>query len=322
MMSFSFPKSPKPIGFQLFLFVVLSCALTVTVSLRAQDAVVPQNNGANTRVASSGLLKLAPGDLVEMTVYNVPELTTKTRIASNGDIYCPLVGYMHVGGLSAEEAQAAIEKRLSDFVKSPHVSLFVSEYASEGASVLGEVVRPGVYPVMGQQHLFSLLSAAGGLTEKSGRSLTVTHRSDPNSPLTIDLPRNLADNSETNVPVYPGDVIIVRKADIVYVVGDVLRPSGVLMDSGGVSVLQALAIAGGTQRTAKLSGATILRKGPTGTVQTPVDLKKILQAKAPDLQMQANDILIVPSSTGKILAGMTLQAAIQAATLISVAAIP
>jgi polysaccharide export outer membrane protein len=322
MMSFSFPKSLKPIGFQLFLFVVLSCALTVTVSLRAQDAVVPQNNGANTRVASSGLLKLAPGDLVEMTVYNVPELTTKTRIASNGDIYCPLVGYMHVGGLSAEEAQAAIEKRLSDFVKSPHVSLFVSEYASEGASVLGEVVRPGVYPVMGQQHLFSLLSAAGGLTEKSGRSLTVTHRSDPNSPVTIDLPRNLADNSETNVPVYPGDVIIVRKADIVYVVGDVLRPSGVLMDSGGVSVLQALAIAGGTQRTAKLSGATILRKGPTGTVQTPVDLKKILQAKAPDLQMQANDILIVPSSTGKILAGMTLQAAIQAATLISVAAIP
>ena len=186
----------------------------------------------------------------------------------------------------------------------------------------GKSIRPGVYPVMGQQHLFSLLSAAGGLTEKSGRSLSITHRSDPNSPVTIDLPRNLADNSETNVPVYPGDVIIVRKADIVYVVGDVLRPSGVLMDSGGVSVLQALAIAGGTQRTAKLSGATILRKGPTGTVQTPVDLKKILQAKAPDLPMQANDILIVPSSTGKILAGMTLQAAIQAATLISVAAIP
>src|SRR5271168_5302269 len=290
MMSFSFPKSPKPIGFQLFLFVVLSCALTVTVSLRAQDAVVPQNNGANTRVASSGLLKLAPGDLVEMTVYNVPELTTKTRIASNGDIYCPLVGYMHVGGLSAEEAQAAIEKRLSDFVKSPHVSLFVSEYASEGASVLGEVVRPGVYPVMGQQHLFSLLSAAGGLTEKSGRSLTITHRSDPNSPVTITLPRNLADNSETNVPVYPGDVIIVRRADIIYVVGDVLRPSGVMMDSGGLSVLQALAMAGGTQRTAKLSGATILRKGPVGMVPTPVDLKKILQAKAPDIPMEANDI--------------------------------
>ncbi len=320
-MSFPSPKSPGSIGFQLFSFVVLSCALTV--GLRAQDAAAaaPQN-GAETRVASSGSLKLALGDLVEMTVYNVPELTTKTRISSNGDMYCPLVGYMHVAGLSAEEAQAAIEKRLSDFVKSPHVSLFVAEYASEGASVLGEVVRPGVYPVMGQQHLFSLLSAAGGLTEKSGRSLSITHRSDPNSPVTIDLPRNLADNSETNVPVYPGDVIIVRKADIVYVVGDVLRPSGVLMDSGGVSVLQALAIAGGTQRTAKLSGATILRKGPTGTVQTPVDLKKILQAKAPDLPMQANDILIVPSSTGKILAGMTLQAAIQAATLISVAAIP
>jgi polysaccharide export outer membrane protein len=117
-------------------------------------------------------------------------------------------------------------------------------------------------------------------------------------------------------------VIIVRRADIIYVVGDVLRPSGVMMDSGGLSVLQALAMAGGTQRTAKLSGAKILRKSPTGIVQTPVDLKKILQAKAPDIPMEANDILVVPSSTGKIMAGRALEAAIQAATLVSVAAIP
>ena len=320
VMFFFFLKFPKAIGFQLFTLVVLCCALIV--NFEAQDASASQVNGAGTLVASSGSLKLGPGDLVEMSVYNVPELTTKTRISSNGDMYCPLVGYMHVGGLSAEEAQAAIEKRLSDFVKSPHVSLFVSEYASEGASVLGEVMKPGVYPVMGQQHLFALLSAAGGLTERSGRSLSVTHRSDPNSPVTIDLPRNLADNSETNVAVYPGDVIIVRRADIIYVVGDVLRPSGVLMDSGGLTVLQALAMAGGTGRTAKLGGAKILRKGPGGMVQTPVDLKKILQAKAPDPPMEPNDILVVPSSTGKILAGRTLEAAIQAATLVSVAAIP
>lgn len=323
-MSFWSLKFPKAIGFQLFSLVVLSCALTVSLKaqVKSEDAPAPQDNSAQARAASSGSLKLGTGDLVEMTVYNVPELTTKTRISSNGDMYCPLVGYMHVAGLSAEEAEAAIEKRLSDFVKSPHVSLFVTEYASEGASVLGEVMRPGVYPVLGQQHLFSLLSAAGGLTERSGRSLSITHRSDPNSPVTIELPRNLADNSETNVPIFPGDVIIVRRADIIYVVGDVLRPSGVMMDSGGLSVLQALAMAGGTQRTAKLSGAKILRKSPAGIVQTPVDLKKILQAKAPDVPMEANDILVVPSSTGKIMAGRALEAAIQAATLVSVAAIP
>jgi len=258
-----------------------------------------------------------------MSVYNVPELATKTRVSSNGDIYCALVGYMHVGGMTAEEAQAAIEKRLADFVKNPHVSLFVSEYASQGVSVLGEVTHPGVYPVLGQQHLLDLLSAAGGLTERAGRNLTVTHRGDPDRTETIALPRNLSDNSETNVAVFPGDTIIVHKADIVYVVGDVLRPSGVLMDSGGLTVLQALALAGGTGKTAKLNGAKLLRRQSNGTTsETPIELKKMLQAKVPDLPLQANDILVVPSSAGKILVGRSLEAALQAATLISVTAVP
>lgn len=291
----------------------------------AQDtAAAPQqaNKVADTRGATSGSLELGPGDLVEMTVYNVPELTTKTRLSSNGDMYCPLIGYLHVAGLTNEEAQAAIEKRLSEFVKDPHVSLFVSEYASQGASVLGEVVHPGIYPVLGQQHLFDLLSAAGGLSEKSGRTLTITHRTDPDKTVTIVLPRNLQDNSETNVAVFPGDTVIVSKADIVYVVGDVQRPSGVLMDSGGLTVLQALALAGGTGRTAKLNGAKLLRKSDNGMTEINLDLKKMLQAKSPDIPLHANDILIVPSSTGRIMAGRTLEAAMQAATLVSVAAIP
>ncbi|MGA2903198.1 MAG: polysaccharide biosynthesis/export family protein [Candidatus Korobacteraceae bacterium] len=291
-------------------------------NLDAQQAQASQAASDNPKVAASGSLLLGVGDLVEMTVYNVPELTIKTRISSSGDMYCPLIGYMRVAGQTTEEAQAAIEKRLSEFVKSPHVSLFVSEYASQGVSVLGEVMRPGVYPVLGQQHLFDLLSAAGGLTERAGRSLTVTHRGDPDKTVTIALPRNLDDNSETNVAVFPGDTIIVHKSDIVYVVGDVLRPSGVMMDAGGLTVLQALALAGGTTRTAKLNGARILRKGPTGMTETPVELKKMLQAKAPDLPLQPNDILVVPSSTGKIMAGRTLEAALQAATLVSIAAVP
>jgi protein involved in polysaccharide export with SLBB domain len=94
------------------------------------------------------------------------------------------------------------------------------------------------------------------------------------------------------------------------------------MDASGLTVLQAVASAGGTTRTAKLSGAKILHKGPAGMVETPVQLKKILQAKAPDLSLQADDILVVPSSAGKILAGRTLEAAMQAATIMSVTAIP
>src|SRR5271168_5251379 len=112
--------------------------------------------------ASDGdtLVRLGAGDLVEVSVYDVPELNTKARVASNGDLYLPLVSYVHVSGLTPEEAQALIEKRLADggFVKNPHVSLSVDQKGSLGASALGQVSKPGVYPVVGPMRLFDLIS--------------------------------------------------------------------------------------------------------------------------------------------------------------------
>src|SRR5580704_4688960 len=278
----------------------------------------------STAMQSESLLKVEPGDLVEVGVYNVPELSTKARVSSKGEIYLPLIDYIHVAGLTAEEAEGLIQKRLSDggFVKNPHVTLFVDQYASQGASILGEVARPGVYPVQGDQRLFDLISAAGGFTEKAGRSIAITHRDLPDKPITVPLSRNANDNPESNVPVLPGDTIIVRKADLVYVVGDVGRPSGFLMDSAHLTVLQAIAMAGGTTRTANLDGARIIHRGTGGLSETPVELKKILKAKAPDVIMQADDILFVPTSAAKVFAGRAMEAAMQAATAASIVAIP
>jgi len=300
--------------------IAFSLAMLVGASLlsHAQSA-------ANQTAAPDSALRLAAGDLIEVTVYNVPDLTTKARIGSNGDAYLPLIDYVHLAGLTAEEAQTVIQKRLSDggFVKDPHVSLFVDHYSLAGASILGEVTRPGVYPVTGQERLFDLISAAGGLTEKAGRSISVAHRGQESEPQSVPLSRNLADHTETNIPIYPGDTVIVRKADVVYVVGDVARPSGFLMDNGQVTVLQAIALAGGTTRTAKMSAARIIRKGPTGISETRVHLKQILEAKAPDVPMQADDILFVPTSAQKVIAARSLEAAIQAATAVGiVAAVP
>jgi polysaccharide biosynthesis/export protein len=266
--------------------------------------------------------RLAAGDMLEVTVYNVPDMSTKARIGGNGDAYLPLINYVHVAGLTTEEAQTLIQKRLSDggFVKDPHVSVFVDHYSSGGASILGEVARPGIYPVSGQERLFDLVSAAGGLTERAGRSISVVHRGQEDSPQTVALSRNLADHTEGNIAIYPGDTVMVRKADIVYVVGDVGRPSGFLMDNGQLTVLQAIALAGGTTRTAKMGAVRIIRKGPEGMRETPVQLKKILEAKAPDVPMQADDILFVPTSTEKIIAARTLEAAIQAATAVGIVA--
>jgi polysaccharide export outer membrane protein len=336
-MSFLHQKSFKTLCFSLFLSTALLCLLAVNMTAQEQPVSTPRSNDSDQGkseaqsapdFAQSGprerdhSLQLGIGDLIEMTVYDVPELTTKTRISSTGDIYCALIGPTHVAGLTTEEAAQLIQKRLSAFLKAPYVSLFVTEYASQGASLLGEVAKPGVYPVLGDQHLFDLISTAGGLTDKAGHSITITHRSDPDKPVTVPLSRNLSDHPESNIKVFPADTIVVRRADIVYVVGDVGRPSGLLMDANGLTILQAVALSGGTTRTAKLSGVRILRKSPSGMTETPVELKKIMQAKAPDVSLQANDILVVPSSTGKILAGRTLEAAMQAATIMSVAAIP
>jgi polysaccharide export outer membrane protein len=339
IMPFPRRKSFKKLHSRLFLAAALLCSLAVTGNAQEQPASAQTqdtNSGKEDQQKSeapsapdstqprphetNSSLQLGVGDLVELTVYDVPELTSKTRISSTGDIYCALIGPTHVAGLTTEQAAGVIQKRLSEYLKDPYVSLFVAEYASQGASLLGEVNKPGVYPVMGDQHLFDLISASGGLTERAGHSITVTHRSDPDKSVTVPLSRNLSDNPESNIKVFPGDTIVVRKADIVYVVGDVGRPSGLVMDASGLTVLQAVALAGGTTRTAKLGGVRILHKTPAGMVETEVQLKKIMQAKAPDVSLQANDILIVPSSAGKILAGRTLEAAMQAATIVSAAA--
>ncbi len=279
-------------------------------------------NGADGAGPDSNL-RLGNGDLLEVSVYNVPELTTKTRVGNNGDVYLPLVDYVHVAGLTTEEAQAVIEKRYSDggFLKDPHVTLFVDAYTSQGVNVLGEVMKPGIYPVSGGQRLFDMISAAGGLTDKAGRGMSVTHRDQPDKPMTVALSRNITDHTESNLEVFPGDTVVIRRADIVYVVGDVGRPSGFLMDTENLTVLKAVALAGGTNRTAKLGGTKIIRRGPNGMTETPVELKKILEAKAPDLLMQADDILFVPSSAGKVAMGRTLDAALQAATAVSIVAI-
>jgi polysaccharide export outer membrane protein len=237
--------------------------------------------------------------LVEVSVYNVPEMDTKTRVSNTGDIYLPLVDYVHVDGLTVDEAESVIEKRLEQggYVKSPHVQLFVQEYASSaGANVMGEVNKPGIYPVLGEQTLLTVISAAGGFTDRAGKSITITRHDQPATPITVPLSLNQQDHPETNVPVYSGDTIIVRRADIIFVVGDVIHPSGLMMGDGGrLSVLQAIALAGGTTPTAKLNGARIIRKGPSGLTELPVPLKDLLKAKSQDVPLEANDILFVPS---------------------------
>lgn len=265
------------------------------------------------------MIKLGAGDLLDVNVYNVPELTSKVRVSSSGDIYLPLIDYVHVEGVTQEEAQTLIEKRLADggFVRSPHVTIFVDEATSQGVTVLGEVTRPGIYPDVADHRLFKVVSEAGGFTASASRNIAIIRQNQP-EPIHISLPRNLADDMSGNVEVLPGDTITIPRAPIIYVVGDVGRPSGLLVDNGTLTVLQAVALAGGINHTAKLGGARIIHKGPTGMIETRIQIKKMLEAKVPDVTLQADDILFIPVSGGRVLAARTFEAAMSAATMVSV----
>jgi len=270
---------------------------------------------------SSSLLQLGTGDLVEVSVYGIPELATKTRINNAGDLYLPLVDYVHVAGLGVEEAQRIVERRLEDggFVRNPHVTIFVDESASQGASLIGEVAHPGIYPVLGERRLFDVITAAGGLSERAGRTVVITHRDDPDNPVTLELGRNLTDKPESNVVIRPGDSVDIHRASMVYIVGDIARPSGLAIDNGSVTVLQAVALAGGPLRTAKLNSTRILRKvGVDGVSETKVPLKKMLEAKAPDMPLEPNDIVVIPVSGGKVLAASSFQAAMAISTALAI----
>ena len=263
---------------------------------------------------SSSLLRLSAGDLLEVSVYNVPELTTKARVGTSGDIYLPLIDYVHVSDLTVEEAQALIEKRLDDggFVRSAHVTIFIDESAAQGVTILGEVTRPGIYPAPGDRRLYDMISAAGGFTPAAGRKVSVIRQHTQTTPITVNLPRNLADDLQDNIEINPGDTITIPRAPIIYVVGDVGRPAGLLIDNGSLTVLQALALAGGTNHTAKLGGIRIIRKSPAGMTETRIPLKKMLEAKAPDITLQADDILFVPLSGVRSAADTGINAAISA----------
>jgi polysaccharide export outer membrane protein len=247
-------------------------------------------------------LQIASGDLLDLEVFDTPELSAKLRVDEHGAIALPVAGTLSVLGLTAEEAGQAIEARFrdTDVLKDPHVSVTVLEYATQGVTILGEVKNPGVYPLLGAHGLLDLISAAGGQTMIAGKDVTVTHRDDPDHPIIAKIESRPGSSALSNVDIRPGDTIMVAHAGIVYVVGAVGKPGGFLIENNDrLTVLQAIALAQGTIRTASLNHAKLIRKTDGVRQELPVPIKKILANKAEDQLLADGDILFIPSSTAK-----------------------
>jgi polysaccharide export outer membrane protein len=263
------------------------------------------------------------GDLLKVSVLGAPDYDQQVRVAGDGNASLALIGQVHVAGLTPQQAQDLIRQKLTEgsYFTDPQVSVFQLEFATQGVSVLGEVQRPGVYPILGPRRLFDALSLAGGTTLKAGDTVTITHRNSKESS-TVKLSNDPAINEQANVQISPGDTIVVSKAGIVYVVGDVHQPSGVLMENGRITVLQAIAMAGGINPNAKLNSAKIIRRTPQGPIEVPLQLKQILAAKVPDVVLRQEDIVFIPNSAAKSATKNALENIVRVATGLAVYRVP
>ncbi len=261
--------------------------------------------------------RIGRDDLIEITVFEVPELSATTRVSASGVVTLPLTGAINASGRTAEELARMIEDELrKNFLKDPHVTVLVREYASQPVSVLGAVKAPGIYQIKGQKFLLDMLAMAQGLDVNAGTTIQVMRRpaseatpsAQPANAQTIALSvEDLFQNGKTglNIPIYAGDVINVLSAQSIFVVGEVTRPGEFTLKYGKpVTVAQALALGGGFSKDAKKSLGTIIRYHADGTKEEiPVNVEKILDGSDNDVPLVANDILFVPAN--KVKTGLT-----------------
>ena len=235
-------------------------------------------------------------------------------------------------------ADADLTNRFKEYLAGAGRDRFtVTEYRSQPVSVLGAVGTPGVRQIRGQKTLFEVVSEAGGLKPEAGNKITIT-RQMANGPLP--LPNAMTDpsgrfsvadlnirsvmsarNPADNIPVKPYDVITVPKADLIYVIGAVKKAGGFpLQERANMTVLEALSLAEGLDKTASSKKAKILRNDEVTHARTelPVNVKSILEGKSDDLPLLSNDILVIPSSQAKAATYRALEAVIQTGTGIAI----
>jgi polysaccharide export outer membrane protein len=262
--------------------------------------------------------EIGPGDVLDVEVFDTPELSlSSARVGNDGDVTLPVLGAVHVAGLSANQAARMIEAalRARGIMLQPHVTVGIAENATQSAALLGEVRTPGVYPTFGGRRLLDLIAMAGGLSPTAGKIVTIAHRDDPTRPLMVRLIPNAEDlGAQRNPVIQPGDTVMVGRAGVIYILGDVKKPGGFLIDNGEhISLMQALTLAGGWNNEAALSKARLIRKEPLGHKEMMLDLKHVLKGEQADIRVENGDILYIPASLGKTLAYRGLEAVITAA---------
>lgn len=245
-------------------------------------------------------LLIGPGDLVSVSVFDTPEMSQDVRVSDAGTIRLQLIGEVKVGGLTPSAAAKMIEDSLisHQIMKAPQVNVRVKDYVTQDVSVLGQVKNPGPYQITTPQTVLRVIALAGGLNDDADRKITIQRHNQPDKKIDYYLANNADQAVQTAVLVNPGDTVIVPRAPIVYIMGDIGRPGGyaIATNDSKLTMLQLVAMAGSTNKTAK-SNLKLIRKDADGQQkEIPVQLAAIQKGKQPDIPLQQGDIVYVPFS--------------------------
>jgi len=332
--TFTLRQSPPTCLFAKTAFVLLSIALAAgavhgapaggsaanghSASKSEQASGVSPRAGTldEPRPVDAAEYRIGPNDLLAISVVQAPELDAAVRVSDAGEISLPLLGPLRATGLRVDQLEAQIERLLgAKYIRMPDVTVQVAELHSQPVSVLGAVSKPGVFQIRGRYTLLEILSLAGGLTEDAGNTALIVRKGAHPGAAATTFQVPLGDptdfrNAPVDVAIYPGDVVNVQTAGIVYVVGAVNKPgSFAIRGNHALTVLRAIAVAEGFTPTAAKRDAVILRTNAAGErLDLTVDLSAILARKTDDVALQSADVLFVPVSGGKAVARAAIDA--------------
>jgi polysaccharide biosynthesis/export protein len=276
----------------LYLFALLALAASVPVvgSAAGQPAVRAEG------------YRIGPKDLVEIQVFEVPELNVERRVTENGVINLPLIGDIAAAGLTQEELAVRLKALLeSKYVQRASTNVEVREFRSKPISVIGAVKQPGNLAFSGRWTLLEAITAAGGLSENHGQQIFVLRRADNGlaDQVSIDADDLLVRaDPRANIPIFANDLINVSPVVevTVYCLGEVGKPGALTFKSSDrITVLAVIARAGGlTDRAA--SKILVRRAQSHGGPETTVDYKRLLAGKDPDVELKEGDVVVIKES--------------------------
>ena len=245
--------------------------------------------------------KIGAKDLLEITVFNLPELSQTVRVSEDGSVTFSLLGKVEVAGLTAQELEKKLASLLDrQYTKNARVTVFIREF--QKVAIIGAVARPGMYELVGPTTLLQAIAQAGGLTAQAMNELFVyRHGKDGKQTRIVVKLEDLMINGnlDLNIELQPKDVvnIPIDQMQNVFVYGEVRTPGAVpYLSSKRITLLQAIAQAGGTTEWAKKSGVIIKRKDKkTGKeMKIPINLKRMISGKIADIVLEEGDVVIVP----------------------------